>query len=297
MEPLLRAAIDELRADSISGASELLPRAIGILRLGLERPFEELVEAARDVGRAQPSMAPLWNAALAALAERRSPGALGRFDQRRRRAGRAMVRVALDELLLGGQAARHVVTISFSGSVLACLRAIGAVAPLRVSCAEGRPGLEGRRLAAKMAGAGIAVEFYGDAALGGALGRGAAGETVVLVGADAVTPAWALNKSGTTMLAAAAGRAGVPVYVAATRDKFADRRVAALLEVAERDGREIWDAPPPGVAVRNAVFERVPADLVSGVITDAGVLPPGMLEEACRAASADVEGDDVEALL
>jgi translation initiation factor 2B subunit (eIF-2B alpha/beta/delta family) len=242
-------------------------------------------------------MASLWNAALAALGERRGRGALDRLDEPRRRASDALVRCAERELILPASGPHHVVTISFSGSVLACLRALGRRTSLSVSCAEGRPGLEGRRMARALAEAGIPVEFYADAALGEALQRDREGEIMVLVGADAVTPDWALNKIGTAMLAAVAAHLGVPVHVVAARDKFMDARAARLLQVVEHDPHEIWDDAPSGVAVRNAWFERVPIALLTGVITDAGTLSPDMLPEACRAASADVADEDIASLL
>ena len=74
-----------------------------------------------------------------------------------------------------------------------------------------------------------------------------------------------------------------------------DPRAARLLRIVEHDAREVWDEAPPGVAVRNAWFERVPSGLVTGVVTDAGTLSPDMLEEACRAASADAA--DIAVLL
>jgi translation initiation factor eIF-2B subunit delta len=297
MDSSVAAAVERLRADATSGASELLPHAIAILRGAASLSPDAALVVAGAVGRAQPSMASLWNAALAALRDRRAPGALDRFAQRRRRATDALIRCALDQLLLPQAGPRHVVTISFSGSVLACLRAMARRVPLRVSCAEGRPGLEGRRMARALAEAGIPVAFWGDAAIGEAVRGEGRDETVVLVGADAVTPGWILNKTGTSMLAAAAAQRGVSVYVAATRDKFVDARAARLLRRVEHDPREVWEDAPPGVAVRNVWFERVSRGLLTGVVTDAGTLSPDMLEEACRAASADVTEADVASLL
>ncbi len=297
MDPSVAAAVARLQEDATSGASELLPRAIEILRGAADLLPDAALDVARAVGRAQPSMAPLWNVALAALTDRRRPGALDLFDERHRRASDALVRCALDQILLPGVGMRHVVTISFSGSVVACLRAAARRARLRVSCAEGRPGLEGRRMACALAESGISVDFYEDAALGEALRHDREGDIVVLVGADAVTPSWILNKTGTSMLAAAAGEQGVPVYVAAARDKFMDPRAARLLRIVEHDPRKVWEDAPSGVAVRNAWFERVPSDWLTGVITDAGTLSPDMLEEACRAASADVADEDIASLL
>jgi ribose 1,5-bisphosphate isomerase len=296
MDQSVAAAVERLTADATSGASELLPTAIEILSRAKRLPPGDALDLVRAVARAQPSMASVWNAALAALREGREPGALERFDERRRRAAGALVRCALDELLPGGPP-RHVVTISFSGSVVACLLALGERTSIRVSCAEGRPGLEGRRMAERVARAGIPVDLYADAALGEALRQDRAGDTIVLVGADAVTPDWVMNKVGTRMLAAAAVHDAVPVFVAATRDKFMDGRAARLLRIDEHDARELWDQAPSGVTVRNAWFERVPIDSVASVITDAGTLSHRMVAEACRAASARATDDDIAALV
>src|SRR6185503_878188 len=108
-----------------------------------------------------------------------------------------------------------------------------------VSCSESRPALEGRRLASELVAAGIPVTYFSDAAIATALGppdfaaahaRGG-GADVVLVGADAIAATWFLNKTGTRMLAAAATQQGVPVYVVASRDKFAGRELAARLAI------------------------------------------------------------------
>jgi translation initiation factor 2B subunit (eIF-2B alpha/beta/delta family) len=296
MDARTRAAIDRLAADDRSGASELLERAIQVLRGAASGDPAALPAIARAVGDAQPGMAPFWNAACAALGEADDPGALDRFERRWRRAGRALTRVAADLLVPAGTDSLHVTTCSFSGTVLAILRAVAPRTALRVACAEGRPALEGRRLAASLAQAGIAVEFYTDAGLAGPVWAGDPRSRVVLVGADAVAPGWFVNKTGTGLLAAAASVAGVPVYLAATRDKLVNELVAGLVRLAPREAAAVWDAPPPGVSVRNLVLEKVPIDLATAVITDAAVLTGPMIAEACRASSAGVSQRVVEAL-
>jgi translation initiation factor 2B subunit (eIF-2B alpha/beta/delta family) len=319
MDDAIRQAIGRLKLDARSGASELLWQAIAILR-GARGGRAPLDEVAREVARAQPSMAPIWNAALAAMAdagraadpqstvERRESGgtALDRFEQRCRRAGAALERVAVESLTPAAGRGVHAITFSFSGSVLACLLALAGrgrgasrasvPARVRVSCAEGRPAFEGRRMAEALAREGLAVDFFADAAVAVAMHGETRDERVVLVGADAVAPEWAVNKVGTGMLAAAAARLGVPVYVVATRDKFVDARVAELLGIADHDSAEVWDGPPGGVAVRNPYFERVGLDLACGILTDAGMLTAGMVGEACRAASSGVTDADIARL-
>jgi translation initiation factor 2B subunit (eIF-2B alpha/beta/delta family) len=299
MDETLRTAVARLADDARSGASELLPQVVAILRRAASRRGV-VEEAARAICHAQPSMAPFWNAALAALADTRAAGgALDRFDQRARRAPAALARVAAATLSPVDGRALHVISWSYSGSVASCLRALTGAPPagprtLRVSCGEGRPAFEGRRLAEALARDGIAVECFTDGALACALAGRGDEERVVLVGADAVSPDWIVNKAGTRMLAAAAAHAGVPVYVAATRDKFVDPRVARLLRMVEREAAQVWDGPPAGVTVRNPCFEKVGLDLVTAVVTDAGTLTGAMIGEACRAASAGASDADID---
>jgi translation initiation factor 2B subunit (eIF-2B alpha/beta/delta family) len=176
--------------------------------------------------------------------------------------------------------------------VVTLLEATATRRDLRISCSESRPALEGRRLAARLASSGIAVTVFSDAAIGQPLGVADG----MIVGADAVAADWFLNKSGTRMLAAAAGQQGVPVYVVATRDKFVGHGVAARLAMREGAPAEIWETPPPGVTVRNPYFEPVPLELVTSLITDLGVLGAGMAAEVCRTVSLDQPPDLIDKL-
>ncbi|MGH6912594.1 MAG: hypothetical protein ACREH3_02680, partial [Geminicoccales bacterium] len=163
----------------------------------------------------------------------------------------------------------RIVTISYSRSVRRVLEHLARDRPVHVACSEGRPMLEGRRMAGRLAAAGIPVTFFTDAAIAHALDDA----HEVVVGADAVAPEWFLNKSGTRLLVATAAQLGIPVYVVASREKFVGAEAARRLRPREGDPAEVWD-PPRGVAVRNPYFEQVPVELVSGLITDVGVLPP-----------------------
>jgi translation initiation factor 2B subunit (eIF-2B alpha/beta/delta family) len=264
-----------LAADRTSGAAELLNEALDIL-FAARAAGADMREVAQAVCDAQPTMAPLWNAGAAALSE--DPERLNRFAERARRAPAALARYAVAHFTDDDRPRPlHVVTISYSSSVIAALDAMRRVRPVHVSCSESRPALEGRRLSEHLA-AHVPVRYFGDAAIGHAL----EGADAVLVGADAIAPRWFLNKSGTRMLAAAATQQGVPVYVAATRDKFVSDALAARLVIRSGGPNEIWGNPPPGVDVRNPYFESTPFDLVAAVISDIGVLGTGMIPDVCE---------------
>lgn len=265
-----------LAANTTAGAAELLAEALDILfaARAANLSMRDVAEAIRE---AQPTMAPLWNAAHAALSD--DPEHLNQFAQRTRRAPAALARYASAHFTDGApQRPLHVVTISYSSTVVIVLDAIRATRALRVTCSESRPALEGRRLAARLAATGTPVTYVADAAIAHALDSADA----VIVGADAIAPFWFFNKSGTRMLAAAATQQGVPVYVAATRDKFAGPELAARLAVRSGDPGEVWAEPPDGVEVRNPYFESTPLDLITAVISDIGVLGTGMIPDVCE---------------
>ena len=282
----LNSRIEALRTNRTSGASALAREAIAIL-FAARSTRADIPSVARSICNAQPSMAPVWNAAAAALSD--DPDRLNQFAERLRRAPAALARFAaahfsgaLDEPApLRGRSREgvmHVVTLSYSGSVFVVLESIRKTRPVDVSCSESRPALEGRRLATDLAAAGVSVTLFSDGAIAHALDTADA----VMVGADAVAPAWFLNKSGTRMLAAAAAQRGVPVYVIASRDKFVKQQVADGLVIRSGDAAEIWAESPACVDVRNPYFEQTPLELVTAIITDAGILGTGMVPDVCE---------------
>lgn len=276
MKPELAKRIAALASDRDSGASQLLADAVAILREGLrEGSVREVADA---IVQAQPSMAPMWNAAHAAL-----QGDLERFAQRAARAPQAITRFAADTLSIGPAAGAplRIVTLSYSATVAQVLETIASSRPLHVACTESRPALEGRRLAAHLASIGVRVAVFADAAIGHALDACDA----VVVGADAVAADWFLNKSGTRMLAADAARQGVPTYVLAGREKFVGASTAARLEALDAGGASVWAEAPAGVEVHNPLFERTPLELVAGVITDFGVLGADAVADVCASIS------------
>ena len=277
MSPELEKRIAALASNREAGASELLAEAIAILQAALGGGGD-VRQVARAICQAQPSMAPMWNAAHAALG-----GDLERFAQRAERAPAAVARFSAEALQVGlpPGAAVRIATISYSATVLRVLEALAAARPLTVACSESRPALEGRRLAMRLAASGIPVTLFADAAIG----HGLDACDAVVVGADAVAPGWFLNKSGTRMLAAAALERGVPVYVLAGREKFVSPDVAERLAVIDAGRAEVWDEAPAGVSVRNPSFERTPLELVAGVITDVGMLGADAVSDLCAAIS------------
>ena len=297
MDQQTERAVAALAADRRSSASEILRRALALLRNALQQGGAEVAAVGRGLCLAQPCMASIWNAVGTALTGSEPEAALARFERRVARAPGALARFAADVLPIGlGDGRRipmRVVTCSSSRSVLVCLQALGERRAVRVACAEGRPAFEGRDMAKGLADSALTVDFFTDAGLGAALD----GADLVVVGADAVASSWVINKSGTHQLAAAASDVQVPVYVVASRDKFVGPSLAGLLTLKGGPADEVWEGAPSSVFVRNPYFEKIPMELVTSVITDVGVLGPTMVSGACDATSREVDAATLAALI
>lgn len=150
--------------------------------------------------------------------------------------------------------------------------------PLHVWVDETRPYLQGARLTTwELAQAGVPHTLIPDVAAGHLMATGQV--DVILVGADRIAANGdTANKVGTYTLAVLAARHEIPFYVAAplsSVDLAAES--GGDIPIEERKANEVLYVrgvriAPPGTDVRNPAFDVTPADLISGIITDEGVL-------------------------
>jgi methylthioribose-1-phosphate isomerase len=181
----------------------------------------------------------------------------GRFEQ----GDRALTHCNTGALATGG--------FGTAGGVLRAAWARGCLAQVWVD--ETRPLLQGARLTAwELRRAGIPFRVIADSAAGGLISRGLVDR--VVVGADRIAANGDVaNKVGTYALAVVAARHGVPFYVAAPVSTI-DARTSrgADIPIEERDPTEV---SADGDAF-NPAFDVTPAELVTAVFTEAGVLEP-----------------------
>lgn len=158
----------------------------------------------------------------------------------------------------------------------------------RVFADETRPLLQGARLTAwELAGQGIDVTLICDSMAAQVMKEGRV--QAVVVGADRIAANGdAANKIGTYGVAVLARHHGIPFYVAAPSSTF-DLSLAdgTGIPIEERDPREVTEGfgrrtAPEGVGVYNPAFDVTPAGLISGIITERGVVSP-VSEKAIRA--------------
>jgi translation initiation factor 2B subunit (eIF-2B alpha/beta/delta family) len=294
MDDRIVRAIDAIAADHQASATALMPSAVAALRAARASEPGSLEAAARAVCMAQPCMGSLWNAAAAALDP--DPAALDRLAAQIERAPDAIARMA-QSLITGSDEARpepvRLVTWSASRPVAGFVARLATRADVRLACPEGRPALEGRTLATGLAAQGVRVNVFADGALATAL----PGATALVVGADALTGGYFVNKAGTGALVAAASAAGVPTYVLAGRDKGLGSALAALITLREGPSDEVWADAPDDVQVRNPYFERVGWETIAALVTDRGPVGPADVPELCAATARALVQDRLAALL
>lgn len=133
--------------------------------------------------------------------------------------------------------------------------------PFHIVVTESRPNCEGRLLAETLSAKGIPLTFIVDTA------ATLFNPDLVLVGADAVTPHYVINKIGTKFLAAS-----FPTYVACSTNKFTKKRVA----IEEKNPEEVLkkEEKYKNVQVKNYYFDGTPLNCIKGFITEYGILPP-----------------------
>lgn len=300
----IKAKITDLTApikdDLLSGAAEIALRAITVYQTALkiqddaslnlsasERADGDLLkeiiaQTASALIDVQPAMAPLTamgNIVLQAIDLEQSKEAiiekanqaLTRFESTLCASAATIADIAYDLIDPG----ELIFAYSFSSTVVSCLlnaRARGRY--FRVVCTEARPSMEGRKLASRLTSGGIEVIHTFDSALGLVLGNCSA----AFMGVDCITRAGVVNKVGSWMLAVACRELKVPLYALSGTEKFISDDRMFDFEKHERPGSEVWEGAPKGVAVLNHQFDLVPFELLTGLVTENGILKEKDLE-------------------
>jgi methylthioribose-1-phosphate isomerase len=148
---------------------------------------------------------------------------------------------------------------------------------------ETRPLLQGARLTAwELRRAGIPHRVVADAAAGSLMAQGLVDR--VVVGADRIAANGDVaNKVGTYPLAVLADRHGVPFYVAAPVSTIDSATPdGSAIPIEERDPSEVV----AGGGAFNPAFDVTPAELVTAIVTEAGVLRPPYPDSIARAVAA-----------
>ncbi|MEI7776952.1 MAG: S-methyl-5-thioribose-1-phosphate isomerase [Verrucomicrobiota bacterium] len=155
---------------------------------------------------------------------------------------------------------------------------------VHVWVSETRPRWQGALTAWELSRSGVPHTVMVDNAAGHLLQRGLV--DVVIVGADRITRRGdTANKIGTYLKAVAAEAHGVPFYVAVAGNTidFTLNDGVAEIPIEQRTEQEVLHAGnyspfPVGTQARNDAFDVTPSSLITGFITERGILKPEELE-------------------
>ncbi|WLD10104.1 S-methyl-5-thioribose-1-phosphate isomerase [Planctellipticum variicoloris] len=167
------------------------------------------------------------------------------------------------------------------GTALAVIFAAAAANPeLQVYADETRPLLQGARLTAwELLQRGVNTRLICDSMAGWVMKEGRV--QAVIVGADRIAANGdSANKIGTYSLSVLAKAHGIPFYIAAPSSTFDFAiRSGAEIPIEQRSAEEITNAfgrrtAPENCPVYNPAFDVAPAENITGLVTEKGVISP-----------------------
>lgn len=150
---------------------------------------------------------------------------------------------------------------------------------IKVIATETRPVMQGSRLTAfELKHDGIDVSLIPDTAVGYSMANGLVSK--VIVGADRVLrTGHVYNKIGTYQVAMMAKQHNIPFYVAAPLSTFDMKSTPSDVVIEQRKASEVTGiagkkTAPDDINVINPAFDMTPPELITGIITEAGVAKP-----------------------
>ncbi|CAE6488108.1 S-methyl-5-thioribose-1-phosphate isomerase [Candidatus Nitrosotenuis uzonensis] len=163
------------------------------------------------------------------------------------------------------------------GTALGVIRATKEAGKnIKVIATETRPVQQGSRLTAfELKHDGFDVSLIPDTAVGYTMANKLVNK--VVVGADRILrTGHVYNKIGTYQVALMAKQHGIPFYVAAPLSTFDMKSNPEDVIIEQRKATEVTQigdkkTAPDGINVINPAFDMTPPELISGIITEAGV--------------------------
>ena len=150
---------------------------------------------------------------------------------------------------------------------------------IKVIATETRPVQQGSRLTAfELKHDGIDVTLIPDTAVGYTMANGLVNG--VIVGADRILrTGHVFNKIGTYQVATMAKQHNIPFYVAAPLSTFDLESRPEDVIIEQRKASEVTGigdkkTAPDGIDVINPAFDMTPPELISGIITENGIVKP-----------------------
>jgi len=180
----------------------------------------------------------------------------------------------------------NVLTHCHSSTAVSIIKEIGkGKSSYDVVCTETRPRFQGHKTAKSLLEAGISTTLIADSAAESfVIGRGSVPIDAVFIGCDQITlDGYCINKIGSWGIAMAAHWATQNLYVVSPLLKVAPDIKRNDIEIEIRENKELWSDAPKGLRMYNPAFEIVDKNLISGFMTEFGIIKPGDIEDIVKA--------------
>ncbi len=287
--PEIRNYIEQIRSDRNHGASELARLSIEILKFAItksnassrEQFINDLNFVADNLYLARPVMAPIKNAIRLfqkQLSENMSNDlnalkktSLVIADNIINTSLAAVNKIAeyATSVLVNGDV---IMTQSFSSTVADAFKTGGKKYTLNAIVTRSGTSKIGEMTAQVIQGYGVRVTYIDDTAIGLYINQ----VKKVFVGADRIcSDGSVVNGIGTYLMALAANKHNIPVYILCESLKIDPTLKSDEADLEEKNPNEmiIQGVFPPAITVKNPYFDITPVELITGLITEDGIIP------------------------
>ncbi|KKP55517.1 hypothetical protein A2436_00385 [candidate division WS6 bacterium RIFOXYC1_FULL_33_9] len=171
----------------------------------------------------------------------------------------------------------NVLTHCHSSTAVSVLKSIAQnKSSFDVVCTETRPLYQGRITAKSLLEEGISTTLISDSAAESfVIGRGSVPIDGVFIGCDQITlDGHCINKTGSWGIAMAAFQIGKPLYVVSPLLKVDPNIGLKDIVIEIREDKELWSDAPKNLKMFNPAFEIVDNKLITGFMTEFGIIKP-----------------------
>jgi ribose 1,5-bisphosphate isomerase len=153
-----------------------------------------------------------------------------------------------------------------------------------VVCTEARPRFQGRITAKSLLEARIKTTLIADSSAESfIINRGSVPVEIGFIGCDEMTQlGHAINKIGSWGIAMAFHWADKPFYVVTPFLKLDVESHHSNIEIEVRESKELWEDAPKGLHMYNPAFEVVDSGLITGYVTELGILKAENIKKAAQ---------------
>ncbi len=272
------AEIAKLKTDKISGSEEIVRKAIQIVKQEIDNDpkrygnIMDLIEMLRKVITIKKEMSALRNVLIYFIdffqigipVEKLAERVIDKMDTQRKSVNQNLIPII--------SKCKNVMTFSRSSTLYNSLKQLAEESEKEklpeLTIFESRPALEGKKLASEVVNLGYKVNYLVDAAMSMAIIT--LKPDIVVIGADTIFPNGNVaNKIGCHALALFAYQHKIPVYVVSSTLKLLLKAIPFTIQ--SYSSSDLWPKDKPeGIKIYNPYFEIIPANLISGYITEYG---------------------------